>query len=59
MLQHCNTLILYLYYYIKPPRSYTPYQPYRPYNIGVSIFTRIMLVVPYYDYSIMGPKTLF
>ena len=28
-------------------------------NIGALIITYTMLVVPHYDYGIMGPKTLF
>ena len=28
-------------------------------NIGASIITYIILGVPYYNYSILGPKTLF
>ena len=30
-----------------------------PQNIGALIITYNILVVPYYDYGIMGPKTLF
>ena len=31
----------------------------RDHNIAASKITHTILVVPYYNYSIMGPKTLF